>query len=209
DLAALLEAKGIALNQHTRLHVFCLAVTSGLAAFGPDIGGNTALVAREDWLGKPGPHDRDAALRDLARRYFAAFGPATEADFAGWAGLPLRDVRAGMSAIASELREVRIGDVPAWLPKTGAPRARSGVLRLLPAFDTYLMGHRERDFIAPPKRWKVVMPGGGILKPAIVVDGAAVGIWAPRRQGGRLKIELHPFGRLDAAVREAVEAEVR
>jgi hypothetical protein len=208
ELGERLEAKGVRLDQSTRLHVFSLAVTSGIACFGPDIGGNTALVRRRDWLGDPPGHDREAALHDLARRYFAAFGPATEADFAGWAGLPLRDVRVGLAGIAAELSEVRVGDAPAWRPRRGAPRARESVVRLLPAFDTYLMGHRDRDFIAPPDLWRRILPGGGILRPAILVNGRAVGIWSSKRAGRKLKVVLEPFGKLDATTAAAVDAEV-
>jgi winged helix DNA-binding protein len=208
QLAERIEAAGVLLNQHTRLHVFALAVNSGVAAFGPDVAGNAALVLRRDWLGEPPGHDREAALRDLARRYFAAFAPATETDFAGWSGLPLRDLRAGMEGIAGELTEMRIGDIPAWRPRGRQPRARRDVVRLLPAFDTYLMGHRDRDFIAAPDLWKRVMPGGGILRPAILVDGAAVGTWSARRTGRKLRAEIEPFRPLDDSTAEAVGAEI-
>ena len=81
------------LDQQTGLHVIGLAVTTGLACLGPDKGKTTCLVLREDWLGKLPRFDRDAALAELARRYLGAFGPATDRDFAYWAGLPLREVR--------------------------------------------------------------------------------------------------------------------
>src|SRR5204862_7662199 len=135
----------------------------------------TTLVDARDWLGERPPHDRDAALAELARRYLRAFGPATEADFAGWAGLPLRDVRAGLRRIERELTAVRIGDAPAWALASAGRRARRGIVRLLPGWDTYLMGHRDRDFIAAPPDWRRIMPGGGLLRAAILVDGVAVG----------------------------------
>ncbi len=43
------------------------------------------------------------ALAELARRYLAGHGPADDRDTRQWAELPLRDARAGLSAIASEL----------------------------------------------------------------------------------------------------------
>ena len=81
-------------------------------------------------------------------------------------------------------------------------------MRLLPAFDTYLMGHRDRDFIAPPDLWRRILPGGGILRPAILVDGRAVGIWSSKRAGRKLKVVLEPFDKLDATTAAAVDAEV-
>jgi hypothetical protein len=70
------------------------------------------------------------------------------------------------------------------------------------------MGHRERDFIASPEKWPRIMPGGGLIRPTILVDGAAVGTWGVRRKGGAVEVEVSPFGELEASVDEAMGAEV-
>jgi hypothetical protein len=144
----------------------------------------------------------------LARRYLRAFGPATEADFAGWSGLALGELRSGLTAIASELREVRVGGKPALGLRKRARSLRGRLTRLLPAWDTYLMGHRDRDYLATGESMRRVMPGGGILRPAILVDGALAGTWASKREGRRLRVTLEPFKPLDPDVREAVEEEI-
>ena len=90
------------------------AVVSGIACLGPDRGKTTCLVRREDWLGKPPPFDRDRALAELARRYVGAFGPATDRDFAYWSGLPLRDVRAGLSRSRARSRRSGSGRKRCW-----------------------------------------------------------------------------------------------
>jgi hypothetical protein len=208
ELVERLGRLGIEIDAGRRVHLFRLATGTELAILGPDRGAQTLLALRAEWLGERPRHDRDAALRELARRYFRAFAPATEVDFAGWSGLPLRDVRAGIGAIAGELSEVRIGSERAWSPKRGARRARRGVVRLVPGWDNYLMGHRARDFIAGPDLWPRLMPGGGLIRPTILLDGMAVGTWGARRKGGGVEVEVSPFGRLDADVGEAVRAEV-
>jgi hypothetical protein len=199
---------GIQIDAARRVHLFRLATGTELAILGPDRGGQTLLALRTEWLGEPPKHDRDAALRELARRYFRAFAPATEADFAGWSGLPLRDVRAAIGAVAGELDEVTIAGGRAWVPKREARRARRGIVRLIPAWDNYLMGHRDRDFIAGPDRWPQLMPGGGLIRPTILVDGVAAGTWGVRRKGGVVEVEVSPFGDLDADVGEAIRGEV-
>jgi hypothetical protein len=208
ELVERLGRIGIEIDAARRVHLFRLATGTQLAILGPDRGGQTLLALRAGWLGEPRRHDRDAALGELARRYFRAFGPATEADYAGWSGLALRDVRAGAGAIASELLEVRVGEQRAWTPKRGARRARRGVVRLIPAWDNYLMGHRDRDFIAGPELWPRIMPGGGLIRPTVLVGGVAVGTWGMRRRRGAVEVEVSPFGDLDAGVTAAIRAEV-
>ena len=208
ELVERLGGLGIEIDASRRVHLFRLATGAGLAILGPDRGAQTLLALRSEWLGEPVSHDRDAALRELARRYFRAFAPATEADFAGWSGLPLRDVRAAIGAIAGELAEARVGEERAWRPKRGARRARPGLVRLLPAWDNYLMGHRDRDFVVAPDAWPRVMPGGGLIRATVLVDGVAVGTWGMRRKRGEAEVEVSPFSAFDAGVGEAVRAEV-
>jgi Winged helix DNA-binding domain len=208
ELSDRLERVGTRMNTERRVHIFPLAVSTGIAALGPGDGSDTKLVPAADWLPGLRDLDRDAALAELARRYFAAFGPATEADFAGWAGLPLRDVRAGMAAIGGELREVTALGARAWQPKARSPRpVPADLVRLLPGFDTYLMGHRARDFIAGPDRWPEIGQGGA-LYPAILVGGAAIGTWRLKRAGRKLEAAVLAFGTLGRNVRAAIEAEL-
>lgn len=209
QLAERVEAAGVALNDQTARNLFHQATVSGICFQGPDEGSQQTLIDRRDWLPQPGAFDRDAALRELALRYLKAFGPANEADFAGWSSLGLRDVRSALVAIAAELTEVDLPSGPGWRLKGHAPASRYSEVRLLSGYDTYLMGHRDRDFIAAGERWKRVIPGGGVLRPTILVGGAAVGTWRIRRAPKRIEIRIEPFEELDAEVLSAIEDEVR
>jgi len=62
------------------------------------------------------------------------------------------------------------------------------------------------DRVDPQPR--AVLPGGGILRPAIVLDGAAVGIWSSKRAGAEVRVEFEPFDELDATTAKAIEDEV-
>jgi hypothetical protein len=111
------------------------------------------------------PVARADALAELRRRSAAAHPDATAADLAAWAGLPLRDARgAGPSPTSEE-----------------EPAASPVPPRLLPAFDPYLLGWRDRSF-AVPEAWRArVLPGGGMFRATATVDGEVVGTWtAPR-----------------------------
>ena len=114
-------------------------------------------------LADPAPEvDRDRALAELARRYLAAHAPASDRDLAAWAGLPLRDARAGLRALDAPPPEPAAEPVPP---------------RLLPAFDPYLLGWKDRAFAVPKRLARRVHPGGGMIRATATVDGVAVGDW--------------------------------
>jgi winged helix DNA-binding protein len=210
ELAERVVAAGIELNSQTRLHIVGLAVTSGIACLGPDKGKTTCLVLREDWIGKPRPVERGRALAELARRYLRAFGPATDRDFAYWAGLPLREVRAGIEAISSKTEEVRVGEERMLVMKGGAPRVPpKGQVRMLGNFDTYLLGWKDREFaVGAEHTTHVKEGGGGWIRPVVVEDGVVVGGWRSARKGGRLEITLNLPKAKREGLAEAIEAEV-
>jgi hypothetical protein len=203
------EATGIKLTQGTRLHLIGTAIVSGMAIQGPDFGARPSLVLRREWLGEQPPFDRDAALSELARRYLRAFGPATERDFVRWAGLPLRDIRAGLGAIASEINE-EPGEGETMLSLKGAkPRLpKRGQLRMLGAFDTYLLGYDGREFLSPQHHERINPLKGGMIEPAVVRDGELLAVWKLSRTGGKLEIKLDPVAPLDNAAHAAIDAEV-
>ena len=108
-------------------------------------------------LDLPPAPPREEALAELGRRYAAAYGPASADDLAAWSGLPVRDARA------------------AWLESdVDGP---GGAVRLLPAFDTYLLGYRDRSHAVPEEFTRRVWPGGGWIHPVVLVDGVAAGTW--------------------------------
>ena len=130
----------------------------------------------DDWLGPAGPRpERDAALAELARRHARAHPPAAPEDLAAWSGLGLREARRAFAAIAPELEEVEVLGRRAWIPR-GLELAPPAV-RLLPAFDGVLLGHRDRALTVRPEHARDVLPGGGILRPTVLADGLVEGTW--------------------------------
>jgi hypothetical protein len=142
----------------------------------------------------PATVDREAALAELARRYLVAHGPASPADLAAWAGLPLRDVRAGLRAVAPAELGNGLLDLPRDAPPGRPPP------RLLPAFDPYLLGWKDRAFAVPAEHARRVHPGGGMLRATAVVDGTVVGTWSARG--------LDLFASVSKAAERALAAEL-
>jgi winged helix DNA-binding protein len=194
ELMEPLAHAGITTGGQAAAHLPYLAAVEGHVCFGPTRGGKPTFVLRDDWLGRDLPRlSRERALAELARRYARAYGPAEPEDFAAWSGLPLRDAREGWAAV----RQAGSEHVDPAAPD-------SPDVRLLPAFDTYLLGYRSRDFAVPAAHARKVWPGGGIVRPTVVANGRAVATW--KRSG--TKVELDPFGRARVDAREEI-ADVR
>ena len=175
QLAERITAAGLPPDAGVALHVLMLASLRAIAVRGPMIGAQHAYVSTLDWLGSPPrPFDRDAALAELARRYLAGHGPASDRDLAKWAGLPLGHVRQGLQAIGGELR-----DRPDGLAELrAAPPAEQSLPspRLLGPFDEVLHGWESREQILGGHQGVVTV--NGLFRPFALVAGRAAGIWA-------------------------------
>lgn len=122
----------------------------------------------------PVPFDREAALVELARRYFRGHGPATAADLARWANLPLRDVRVGIDGAGLD-RET-IDGVDHWSDDAEEPPPPG--VHLLPGFDELMLGYKDRSATIAAADEPRVCPGGnGVFRPTVVVDGRMVATW--------------------------------
>jgi hypothetical protein len=208
QLATRLAEAGFEAPQQVKVHLWVLATVEGGLCLGPDRGAQTCLVPTREWIGEPERRSREDSLAELGRRFFRAYGPASDRDFARWAGLPLRDTRVATERIAGELTRVRVGR-EVLLAATRTRRAGSSpVVRLLGAYDNYNLGYEDRTFGVPAQHERQVVPGGGIVRPAVTVDGRFVATWTSRRAGSRLAIEIEPFDSLDGAWEEAIAAEV-
>jgi hypothetical protein len=194
------------------VHLVRRAALQGLVCVGPDRDGDEAYVALDDWVGTDGRPRRaaaDASLAELARRYVAAYGPAGPHDLAAWSGLPVARARQAwrLLADAGELAEVSVDGSPSWALAgrtldAGAGRGTLGV-RLLPAFDTYLLGYRTHESQVDPRHAARVWPGGGWIHPTLSVDGRVLAAW--RISSTRVVVE--PFDVLQPAVLRSLEGE--
>jgi hypothetical protein len=213
-LFAQLAAHDIQLEGQARPHLLGRAALEGQICFGPDKGAEPTYVLLSDWLKlEPSSISEASAYAELTLRYLRAYGPATPQDQAAWSGLPMGPTRAAWQQLADQLIEVQIDNVPAWMLKGRAgwldeEPAPGPSVRLLPRFDTYLLGYQHRDLVVPPQQAKRINAGGGMVHAALLVDGAVAGTWKSERKRDRLEIAVESFGQLSPAVLEGIEAEV-
>jgi uncharacterized protein YcaQ len=195
-----LDAAGVPTKRQALVHLLMLASLRGPVVRGPMVDGRHAYVLVRDWLGEPEQVERDRALAELARRYLAGHGPADDRDLARWAGLPLRDARAGLEAIASELEEREDGLVDL---AGRAPAAELPPPRLLGPFDPLLLGWRSREPILGSRQGVVTV--NGLFRPFALVRGRAAAVWSMPRG----EVVLEPFGRMSRADAAVLEAEAK
>jgi hypothetical protein len=179
--------------------------------------GRSRYALASDWLGMASPPtlDEAAARVHLARRYLAAFGPATIEDLVAYVGRGKGGVgpwREAAEALAAETVTLRDERGAAYLDLADAPRPGAEVEappRLLARWDSLLLSHATKTrqrVIADEHRAAVFSKNADVL-PTFLVDGSVAGTWELDRAEDRARIELRPFARLGRATRGAVVAE--
>lgn len=168
------------------------------------------LVDADAWLPPGEWPDPASAMEHLVRRYLGAFGPASVADIARWAGIPVSAVRPGVDAVedGGDLRVYRADSGRQLVDLVDAPLPDDHVEarpRLLPMWDSIVLAHDDRSrIISDADRARVVARNGDTLA-TILVDGEVAGRWWAAVDLGRTRIELEPFRRLDRADHDALE----
>jgi hypothetical protein len=169
-----LSSAGVRTEGQALVHLLVLASLRGRIVRGPVVGAEQAFAPARTWVGEPPPVDRSEALAELARRYLAGHGPADDRDLAKWSGLPLRDTRAGLAAIAAELRERPDGLVELRRRRPSKP-PQEPPPKLLGAFDPLLLGWSSREDIVGDGSG--IVTNNGIFRPIALVGGRAVATW--------------------------------
>jgi len=194
-------AAGVRTEGQALVHVLVLATLRGLIVRGPMAGKEQAFVLVHDWLGDRPAVDRQVALAELARRYLRGHGPASDRDLARWAGVPLRDARAGMSAIASEL--VERDDELLVLKAARSRAAEVPPPRLLGSYEPLLLGWTSREHVLAADSTQRLVTDNGLFRPFALVGGRAVATWSLTRD----RMTLTPFTPVSAADGAALDAD--
>ena len=130
----------------------------------------------------------------LARRYFTSRGPATLGDFVWWSGLPASDARAGLEAVKPEFTREDIDGKTYWrsrfLPDY---KERTQNMYLLPGFDEYILGYRDRSAFLGVLKEKPLVPKNGMPSPPIVINGRIAGTWKRTLEKSTVVIKSNPF----------------
>jgi hypothetical protein len=207
-LLEVLKREKISTDDGRGYHILTHLAQEGLICFGAREGKQLTFALLDEWAPpvKGSDRDRNAALAELAGRYFASHGPATVQDFAWWSGLKMSDARAGLDAVSSSLVKETIDGVAYWMPGDSVGLTENRAAYLLPGFDEYLLGYTDRTAVLAAIHAEKIVPGGnGMFLPTLVLDGQVAGTWKRTVKRRTVAVTVMPFRPLKKAGKAALQ----
>jgi hypothetical protein len=206
DVVKLLTANGVDPSGQRAYHLVGRFCQEGLLCQGPADGRQPTFVLLDEWVPWSWEPDREEAMAALATRYVASHGPVTERDLAGWCNQNLTFAREAIALAGDAVTTETIGG-QAYLVAADRPEpARGTPVRLLPGFDEYVLGYKDRSAPMTADEELRVVPGkNGMFLGTVVVGGLVVGTWNRKTAGKRTVVTVAPFGTPSASRRREVE----
>ena len=179
---------------------------------GPNQGTEASYVRADKWIKNWKDVSQEKAERELLVKYLKAHGPATINDFAIWEGLYMKDAKDIWSKEAENIVEVDIqgskaSTLESDLSELESAKVDEPVVRLVPYFDSFLLGHKSHLNIVDEKNRKRVYRSQGWVSPVVLVDGRAQGVWSHAQKKNDLEVKITPFSKLSNQVTERAKEE--
>lgn len=189
-----------------------LAGARGVIGLGPARGAEATYVRVDAWTRAWRDLSRSEAELQLVRRYLHSFAPATPRDFAIWTGMTVGDAEELWSQVSADLTPVNVADRKAWVLRRDLSELASASfegpsVRLLPHFDSFLLGHRDHGNVVGKVHHRRVYRPQGWVSPVLLVDGLVAGVWSTAVRNGALTLRVEPFVRLPRQVRSLLGQE--
>lgn len=210
EMFASLKRAKIAVDNQRGYHILWRLAQERVLCFGARQGKQQTFTLLDEWVPAVSKLEREAALAELARRYFGSHGPATLQDFVWWSGLKVSEAREGLEAVSSRLVKETVDGKAYWMPPDmPAPSRASAGIYLLPAFDEYMLGYQDRSAALDPSHAQKIVPGGnGMFLPTIVSNGQVVGTWKRTLKKKTVVVTPSPFTSLTKAEARAFPAAI-
>jgi hypothetical protein len=191
EMYEVLEQGNISTTDQRGLHIIGHLAQEGLVCLGTRKGKQQTFVLLDEWIPSSRVFEREEALGELTRRYFASHGPATINDYAWWSGLTIADAKAGLEMVKSQLDFEVIEDTTYWMAQNRPAKIKSSGTHLLPAYDEYTVAYKDRSAVLNPVHEQLAR--NGIFNPVIVSDGKVVGTWKRTINKANIVIEAKHF----------------
>jgi hypothetical protein len=147
----------------------------------------------------------EEAQRQLLIKYLRGYGPATQQDFSLWSGLMADDAKRAIANASPMIRQIEVEGTKGqfWILKEDMKALDSidsvepAPARLLPKFDSILLGHKDRSRIIKDQHRKLVFRSkAGDIAATVLVDGQIAGTWKYTRKRRTLVVSVKPFAKI-------------
>ncbi|MGV1009632.1 MAG: winged helix DNA-binding domain-containing protein [Dermatophilaceae bacterium] len=208
-LFAVLRDAGFDPDGQRGIHVLGRLCQQGaLCQAAPD-GRQPTFALLDQWVPRSLAPSREEGLATVVGRYLHSHGPVTEADVAGWLGAPLRVAREALALLGDVVVREVIGDTAYLAHRLGAEAAPAGSVHLLPMWDEYLLGYKDRTAALRPADAGRVTPGtNGVFQPTVLVDGQVAGVWRRHSGGATTTLAVEVFEPLPPAAARRLRSAV-
>jgi hypothetical protein len=205
-MLTLLGRAGISAEGQRGYHILWYLAQEGLLCFAAHEGKQPTFALLDEWCPAAKHRDREECLADLARRYFTSHAPATSADFTAWSGLSAVEARLGMNLISAELSEEIVGENKYWSDRNlPDPARKSSSAHLLPGFDEFMLGYRDRSPALATEYASKICPGSnGVFISSVVLNGQVAGTWKRAWSKRAVSITTTPFTSFGQAAKRAI-----
>ena len=211
ELQEILKQKKIKAEGIRLAYIMMHAELEGLICSGPRIGKQFTYALLDERAPNKKNYQRDEALSMFLLRYFNSRGPATLNDFTYWSGLTLKDARAGIEPIRTQLQRIVIGGKEYFSGNLAHPEKFDGRdTFLMPDYDEYGMSYKDRSALraaindknSPKQNWSV-------FGHWIVVDGTMQGTWRDEVIKDSIKISSKFIKPLTAGAKRKVNSALK
>jgi len=147
----------------------------------------------------------EEAQKRLLVKYLRGYGPATQQDFSLWSGLIAGDAKRAIENASLMIEQVEVEGAKGlfWILKEdmktldSIDQAEPTPARLLPKFDSILLGHKDRTRIVKDQHKKLVFkPKVGDIAATVLIDGQIAGTWKYSKKRRALAVSIKPFGKI-------------
>jgi len=208
ELASAFKEAGIVADGLRLGYFMMYAELEGLLCSGARRGKQFTYALLEERVPQVKTWKRDEALAELTRRYFASRGPATLQDFIWWSGLTMAAAKKGIEMVKSQFVSEVMNSQMYWFaePKSPAPfREKSPMAYLLPNYDEYFIGFKDRSAIGEvARRSNLPENSPSLLAHIIILDSQVVGGWKRTLTMDMVAVELHLIKNLTKAEKRAI-----
>lgn len=193
ELTSEFQRAGLPADDHHIRRYLLRAEAEGIICSGEDKMNKPTYTLLEEHLPPAPDWSREEALAELACRYFQSHAPATLKDFIWWSGLTATEAKQAVALAGTQLAKERYKEQEFLLHIACRPVRTKAVVHLLPPYDEYLVGYKERQTVIDPAHYSKAFNNWGIFYPVVFYKGRIIGNWSKTVRCGQPSVSVSFF----------------